>query len=55
MRLIAAALRHVNAYNGGEDCDPESGVSHIAHAACNLLMLIESKNLGLGTDDRWKK
>ena len=52
-RLISAAMRHINAYNSGEDIDPESGISHLAHANANLLMLCEFTALGLGEDDRW--
>lgn len=52
-RLIAAALRHLFAYLGGEDNDPESGLSHVAHAMCCCMFL-----LGLDgradLDDRWK-
>jgi len=54
-RLLSASMRHINAFNGGVDIDPESGISHLAHAACNLLMLIEFEALGLGEDDRWEK
>lgn len=54
-RLISAAMRHLCAYNSGEDIDPESGLPHIAHAAANLLMLCEYNILDLGEDDRWKK
>ena len=39
-RLISAALRHIGQFNQGEDIDPESGISHIAHASCNLLFLM---------------
>ena len=38
-RYYAAALRHLVAWWGGEKTDPESGLSHLAHAACNLLFL----------------
>jgi hypothetical protein len=38
-RVISAALRHLFAFLRGEDTDPESGISHIAHAQCNLLFL----------------
>ena len=33
-RLLAAALRHVLAAASGERKDPESGLSHLAHAMC---------------------
>lgn len=38
---IACALRHILAYQGGEDIDPESRRPHLAHAATNLLFLLE--------------
>ena len=30
-RVLNSMLRHVFAYMRGEDCDPESGLSHMAH------------------------
>lgn len=53
-RLIDACLRHVYAFNGGEDLDPESGISHLAHARCCLGMLMHCIELGTITDDRFK-
>lgn len=38
-RVITACIRHMFAYLRGEDNDPESGLSHIYHAQCNLLFL----------------
>ena len=38
-RYYAAALRHLAAWKKGEKTDPESGLSHIHHAACNLMFL----------------
>jgi hypothetical protein len=35
-RSIAAALRHIYAFLRGENTDPESGESHLAHAICCL-------------------
>ena len=47
---IDAALRHITAYKSwligeamGEENDPESGLDHLAHAACNLMFEIERK------------
>jgi hypothetical protein len=40
-RLEDAALRHVFAWADGEDRDPESGLSHLAHALCCLMFLLE--------------
>src|SRR5213592_2208484 len=38
-RLYGAALRHLLAYWDGEDFDPDTGKSHLAHALCSVLML----------------
>jgi len=38
-----ACLRHIFAYIDGEEIDKESGLSHLAHAACNLMFLIEER------------
>lgn len=51
-RLMSAALRHQLAFLAGEDTDPESGLSHLAHAACGLLMLIETLTAHPELDDR---
>lgn len=53
-RCLSAALRHILAYNGGEDLDPESNLSHLAHAMCNLMFLLEFQATGTGSDDRYK-
>lgn len=53
-RLIGAALRHLFAFARGEDRDPESGLSHLAHAGCCILFLITHERCKLGTDDRYK-
>lgn len=39
-RYYAAILRHVFALGTGEEIDPESGLPHLAHAACGLLFLL---------------
>lgn len=39
-RLHAACLRHLLAYQEGEAIDPESKLSHLAHAFCNLGMMV---------------
>lgn len=36
---FACAMRHLMAWQAGEDLDPESGQPHLAHAMCNLRML----------------
>lgn len=40
-RYLAALLRHLTAHGKGELNDPESGMSHLAHAACNALFILE--------------
>ena len=40
-RYLDAALRHINAYQRGESVDPESGESHLAHAVCSLMFILE--------------
>lgn len=54
-RLYGALLRHLLAYWSGEDNDPESGLSHLDHAAASLAMLIEHKARAKGVDDRYKE
>lgn len=44
-RYMAALLRHINAYRMGEEIDKESGMSHLWHAACNLMFLIDLDEL----------
>lgn len=40
-RYLDAALRHINAYQRGEVADLESGESHLAHAVCSLMFMLE--------------
>lgn len=53
-RLIAAALRHLFAYLMGEDKDPESGLSHVAHAMCCCMFLLGMSQMRPELDDRFK-
>ena len=50
-RLLSAVMRHLNAYQKGEALDPETGLSHLAHASCGLLMLLEFEQTGAGEND----
>lgn len=52
---IGAIMRHLTAWADGEDNDPETGLSHIAHivAGCNIVM--DAHSLGMMNDDRSKK
>ena len=52
-RLTGAALRHLTAFNGGEDQDDESGMSHLAHAACCIMFLLEYEDTYQEGDDRY--
>jgi len=40
VRYVDALYRHLSAFMRGEALDPESGISHLAHAGCNLLFMI---------------
>lgn len=51
-RYLDATLRHLGEYQKGRDIDPDSGLRHLAHAACSVLFLLECEILGLGEDDR---
>jgi len=51
-RLLAAVLRHINAYRKGETYDPETGLSHLSHASCGLMMLLEFEETRPDLDDR---
>ena len=53
-RLVAACLRHVLAYQDGENTDPESGLSHLGHARACLSMLLHCDQLGTLRDNRLK-
>lgn len=55
LRLWDAAIRHLWAWVTGEDTDKESGKSHLAHAACCCLMILELQLRKLGQDDRYGK
>lgn len=53
-RPLAAAMRHLTAFNDGENTDPESGLSHLAHAACCIMFLLEFEKTHPELDDRYK-
>lgn len=52
-RLIGAARRHIAEFSMGNDIDPDSGLSHLAHAMCCLMFLEEYSQTDKGTDDRF--
>lgn len=45
-RYTAALLRHITAWQCGETKDPESGIHHLGHAACNLMFLLWGEHNG---------
>ena len=52
--VIASLQRHINAYMRGEDIDPETGLSHLAHAGCNIMFLLDLVELRPDLDNRPK-
>ena len=39
-RWFGATIRHLTAWRSGERLDPESGLPHLAHAACSVLFML---------------
>lgn len=54
-RLYGAAMRHLLSHMEGENKDPESGLSHLAHLGACVMFLLEHEAKGLGEDDRYKQ
>lgn len=50
----AAAMRHLLKFHKGIDLDAESGLHHLKHAACNILMLLCNSDME-ELDDRFIK
>jgi len=51
-RYYAALLRHLIAWWGGENDDPESGMPHLWHVLCCAVFLVTYEDRGIGEDDR---
>ena len=49
-----AAWRHLSAWFEGEDTDPESGLSHLAHVMACMAILRDAKTHGKLNDNRPK-
>jgi hypothetical protein len=49
---FACAMRHLSAWQQGEEIDEESGLPHLAHAMCNLRMLVLFSETYREGDDR---
>lgn len=54
-RLVAAAFRHLLAYNACEDNDPETGLSHLDHASACLMFAREQHETHPELDDRYRE
>ena len=52
-QTYSSLMRHLLAWNDGEEIDPESGLPHLAHAGCQLMFLLEYSQTGTGEDDRF--
>lgn len=53
-RVLSAIFRHLFSWSSGQDVDPETGLSHLAHAAAGIMFLVEFQKRNVGTDDRYK-
>ena len=49
-----AAMRHLLSWQDGEDTDPESGMSHLAHVMACMAIIIDAKENGMLDDNRPK-
>lgn len=54
-RFIAAAMRHIVAWQDGESLDAETGNHHLWHALASIAMLLECERLGTLEDTRHGK
>lgn len=54
-RIIAAAMRHLTSFNSGENTDPETGISHIAHLGCCAMFLLDYAKSHPELDDRYRE
>lgn len=51
-RPFAALMRHMWAWWRREEADPETGLSHLAHAGCCILFLLAYEKRTIGKDNR---
>ncbi len=49
---LDALKRHIADYENGEECDPKTGVPHLANALACIGIIVDAKECGKLTDDR---
>lgn len=54
MIYLEACMRHILAYQDGEEVAADSGIPHLGHALACLLILIDAKETGNMIDNRPK-
>lgn len=52
MTYVGAIRRHLDALVDGEDNDPESGVSHLAHIGASCNIVLDAGDFGTLVDNR---
>jgi hypothetical protein len=52
-QLVAATLRHLTAWNDGEENDPVDGQPHLGAAIASIAMLLRQQQLGTLVDNRF--
>jgi len=50
--LLDASFRHLGEFQERHDLDQDDGLLALAHAACDVLALLDWQIRGVGTDDR---
>ena len=50
-RYFAATMRHLCKWIGGERYDIETGLSHLAHAVCCILFMLDMEDTVFGEDE----
>lgn len=54
-RHYGSIMRHLTAWNDGEDLDPESGLSHLSHAMTQMMILLQVVKEAPQCDNRFRK
>lgn len=52
MTYLEASMRHMTAFQDGEDLDPETGILHVKHSAAGLAIILDCVGLGTIVDNR---